>query len=409
MRNRIFAAIICSLLASPAILCLLQDGLSLNLPDWLTSKEAEYLSGDAANDTQMPLSIDAFVGKDLQNTVEEKVGDRVPCKGAAMLGNAALQRSAIMLSNTLFQWDCYQTFYGSSYVYSPEETAVAQIPWQQSKQLSQGVKRFGKRLNEFAGAFPDVAFCVYIPDISQTSSVNPAANLVSAPVNTQDVMRKLSEKIVADNVCVLGTSPYKDTAAYYQDFFKSDHHWNARGALSAYNQLQEALGWDCPLDVGYARVEGPLYSGAYARSSLCLVEDDPIELNYDFSSEVMNGAQGPENGGEHLAYNNASWENKHWQFYDLFYELFPEVEGAGEEHTVLLVSDSFGGALLRPLGMAAQTVACRANMHAAASSEEELRQLVEETNADTVIFVGHAGNYGSFMKRNPNFFDVSQR
>lgn len=75
---------------------------------------------------------------------------------------------------------------------------------------------------------------------------------------------------------------------------------------------------------------------------------------------------------------------------------------------MLLVCDSFGYALLRPLSAGYEEVLCSSALHASSKTDASLAKLVEDCGADTVVFVGHAGNYSSFIKRNPSFFAASQ-
>lgn len=151
-------------------------------------------------------------------------------------------------------------------------------------------------------------------------------------------------------------------------------------------------------------MEGPLYSGAYARNSLCLVTDEPTELAYDFTDVELSKGDTAEGGNEHALYVSADEQNKHWRFYDLFYNSFATVKGTGEGRA-LLVCDSFGFALLRPLATGFAEVACVNSLQATAETDQSLGELLRESGAGTVLFVGDPGNFSTFCERNPQFFE----
>ena len=69
-------------------------------------------------------------------------------------------------------------------------------------------------------------------------------------------------------------------------------------------------------------VDGPNYSGAYARNSLCIVEDTPSRLAYDFESVRLGKDGETESGNEHKLYESATEQNKQRRFYELFYDSF---------------------------------------------------------------------------------------
>lgn len=90
------------------------DKAAIDLPDWLTSADAWYYSGRASNTKVTEnLSIHSFKDKTFQKEFEAAVEGNIPMEACALLGNAFLQREAIVVSNCLFRWGCYPTYYGS--------------------------------------------------------------------------------------------------------------------------------------------------------------------------------------------------------------------------------------------------------------------------------------------------------
>jgi hypothetical protein len=402
-RNTALSVAFCLFLAGPAFMAGVDKAGVFQLPDWATSESAAYLSGGITEaDVKSHLSLKGFSSQKLQKDIEATVGNNIPLKATALLANAGLQRSVIGLSNQMWRFPCYPTFFGSDYVLIPQEHAVAAMPLPAGGATSNALRKFGKSVASFAEKNPDIRCVVYVADISNTSLANPAHSLVSNSLSTNEVAGEIQAG-VAKGVPVVASHTGDDVTSYYQLFFRSDHHWNARGAALAFEDIMQSLGAE-GRDFKFKLLDGPVYSGAYSRNSLCIVDDVPFDIDFDFNQEVMETARGQVDGNQHVVYDDASEQAKHWQFYDLFYELFPHTRSGVGSGNVLLVSDSFGGALVRPFGLAFENVWVRNTLHASSKTEERLSDIVSSCDIDTVIFVGHATNYSSFESRNPRFF-----
>lgn len=409
LRNAVFAGVLCLLFCSPALVGLASWG-GVALPTWLTADDAVYLSGGIATaDPMAAATAEGFASGEFQEEAEAFVGNHVPMKAAALLGSAALQRTAIAASNALFEWDCYPTYYGSDHAYVPFYDAVSAIPNIGNGRLSE-IDVFCHRVLTYAGAHPDQKLRFYVVDMAATSEANPAMKYVSDRMSTKALVQRMEKELSGcSNVEVL-TNCFSDTANYYENYYRSDHHWNAKGAMTAFRMLTSNDVVFGELDrAGFGKVEGPLYSGAYSRNSLCIVEDVPIDFSYPFDRTKLQGGEVWHNGDAHARYFDASWQNKHWQFYDLFYTSFDRIVNErlieeGSDAKGILVADSFGGALMRPLSLCYGEIQATTLLHAAGKSDTKLTSLYDGASNPDVIFVGHPGNYLSFSSRNQVFF-----
>lgn len=399
LQSVLFSGALCLLLCGP--ICLFAaERAGVSLPSWFTAEDATYLSGGVEKtDLFDRQGLREILGGGFREAAETEVGNYIPCKATALLANAVLQRNAIALSNALYQWPCYPTSFGAEYLYIPEQGAVTAWPRSTDPLEDGGLLNLGDQLRAFAADNKGVSVCAYVVDMSATARTNPACPLVSESYTTSQVVDAL-KGCVGDAVTVLGAGS-DSLDDYYGRFFRSDHHWRASEAVRTYNEIAAWAGKD-ELPTATVPVDGPNYSGAYARNSLCIVEDAPSRLAYDFDSVRLEKGGVTENGNEHKLYENATEQNKHWRFYDLFYDSFTHSEGMGGG-SVLLVCDSFGYALLRPLSIGYEKVSCSNALHASSKTDASLAKLIEDCGADTVVFVGHAGNYSSFVKRNPAF------
>lgn len=402
LRSALLSIAFCAFLAGPFLIFAAQNA-SVDLPAWLTSEDASYLSGGIEKtgllESEAPWE---YIGNGFREAAETEIANYIPTKGFALLTNAAIQRGGIAASNAFFQWPCYPTSYGATHVFIPSQNAVAAWPRAVDPLADKGLAKFADKINSFAPKYPHITFLTYVVASSDSASANPARRLVSAAYSANQYAEQLDQ--LAGESCVVLSTPQMDADDYYDRFFRSDHHWRSNGAAEANGQIASALGKATSITPSTAPVEGPCYSGAYSRNSLCIVEDEPTQLSYDFNGILLHKKDASEAGDEHALYRDADQTNKHWRFYDLFYDSFSSVEGLGTG-TALLVSDSFGYALLRPFGTEFEKLECISNLHASVKSDDSLETIIDELNPDAVIFVAHPGNFSSFCSRNPNFFE----
>lgn len=407
IRNTILIVAFCMILIGPFSLWVIQSKMNIHLPDYLTSEEATFLSGGISDVTlKGKISINGFTDKDLQEALEEKVGNFIPAKAKALLTNAYLQRTAISTSNCLFNWDCYPTFYGSNNLVIPAQGSVSIMP-DLEKETIPKLSALCKRLKRFSKENPDMGFRLYIVDYAYTSNTNPAQKYLSHAATTQDVIKYLDNRLKdQENVEVL-TDYSSDLDEFYKYFYRSDHHWNANGVFRAYktlfnnNENVRLLQKD-----GYVDVDGPLFSGSYTRSGLYIVEDKPIDFSYQFDEVDLAEDGIEENGSEHTAYFESSKQRKHWEFYDLYYEDFAKATDNKNKKNALVIADSFGRALLRPISLNYEKVYFYTYMHFADTNNARLQKLISKHDISDVIFVGHSPNYTTFASRHPHFFDT---
>ena len=115
-RSLVFALSFCVFLCGPILLWGAQHIPSLQIPSWLSAEDASYLTG-GTTETRLSecVSIDGFLSEEFQNETNNVIGNNIPAKASAILSIAALQRRGIEASNSLFGFECYPTYYGSSH------------------------------------------------------------------------------------------------------------------------------------------------------------------------------------------------------------------------------------------------------------------------------------------------------
>lgn len=181
-------------LASPCLLLIAQKAIDNGLPSWLTVEDAVMLSGGGEESSlREQLTLHGFKEKRLQKAVETEIGNHIPMKAFALLGNASIQRYAIEQSNLLFSWDAYPAFFGSSRLCDPEADAIVRMPVNEDDILLADASDFAAQLSAFAERHSELDFCVIIADQSDFSATNPAMDLMSSAVTTDQVAAEMAK------------------------------------------------------------------------------------------------------------------------------------------------------------------------------------------------------------------------
>ena len=415
-RDIAFAAIAMAFLSGAIVAGALRL-VGVPLPEWLPSQEATYLSGGVEEShLSENLGFAAFAEKRFQDSFEIEIGNNVPAKAQALLGNAALQRLSIAGGATLFGLDCYPTFFGSSFYYIPSQGALTEMPGVASDYKDGLFVAFAQGIAEAARAYPNCEFVVFAPQRAHSSPLNPVtAHLKSGEVpETVDRAFELGEQAVGDvpdNLAFM-TRGYATLDEYYTEFYRSDHHWNAVGALNAYNDIADRVGlarFDSP---GWTSFDGATYTGAFGRNGLMAVQEPVADTRIDFSGLTLLTRKGEWKPWNHDAYYEAPPLRRHYSFYDLYLDVGNGsimVENPWGSGTALLLSDSYGGALQGYLSEQFATVHVSRELHSNVVSsqisvESRFSRLLDEYDPDVVIIVAELGDMIHLMQECPDDF-----
>lgn len=86
IRDILFSALLCIFLCGPGALWAAQEKLHLDLPSWFTAEDAQYLSGGISKaNVKQNLTVEGFESEKLQEALENKIGNHIPLKAAAIL------------------------------------------------------------------------------------------------------------------------------------------------------------------------------------------------------------------------------------------------------------------------------------------------------------------------------------
>lgn len=361
-------------------------------------------------------TVDSFLSGKFQSQAEKWLSDLVPMRDLTLLASAACQRGCIVLANAPFGFEAYPTHFGSEHVYAPGENSVALAPSFASDKTVAGVGGFLRGLFSYASANPDRRFVVFIPQNSNYSSANPAHPLISDAMTVDSVLAELDLLIgkAPGNVTIL-TRTFHDPHAYHEEYFRTDHHWNALGTIRAYNEIAGTLGLPPHEERALTPVEGYSTTGSYGRNGLMPVKEGvSVEAERNLGITVV-GIDGESKPYGHAGFDEASGAKRVWSsFYDLYYDVIPNgatlINERGEG-AALLLCDSYGASLSRHLAEEYAIVLFSKQLHGSESisgiSEgSRLDALVEENGAGSIFIVAHLDNLASLLDKCPEYFSV---
>lgn len=214
--------------------------LNIPVPSALqTNVERSYLEGRPYTRLPSP-SVGSFLSGDFQDDLESYTADALPLRETLLLGKASLQRLSISQMAALLGYDAYHTFFGSGYLHETEGNRLLAAPARQSKKVLNGLAASVDSINDFVASNPGYTYYFAMPYRSDVLGIGPLAGLVSEPVDAEFLQSRIFSRLSPDITQInLMPSSYEE---FKEDYFKTDHHWNIKGAYKAYCKINEAMG-----------------------------------------------------------------------------------------------------------------------------------------------------------------------
>lgn len=360
LRNILFAGALCLLLCGPALIGLASWG-GVALPSWLTADDAAYLSGGITTaDPMAAATVEGFASGEFQEEAEAAVGNCIPAKAGALLGNAAWQRAAIAASNALFRWDCYPAFYGSAIVVEPSRGRLLEVAEKATEETLAAARDVSRAMASFSERHPDKRLFVYLGPDSMNVDGSPTAPLVSNAL-TYDQVEAIFEDVDGKFTWVSGNVTYDE---FTEQWNRADHHWNILGAYQAYERMAKALGFGDELlePSGLIAYEEPSFRGTFARRGLTTEYRDEI-LDYEFPdypqmSVTIDGSEASMDALLHRKnYEAGIWggnafTSRYAEYFHTDYGLITiENEETESSDDLLIVADSYSNCMERFLAV----------------------------------------------------------
>ena len=378
------------------------ERVGIPLPEELTAGSARYLTGTYAEATDIGgnLSVRGFASKELQNQFETAIENHIPAKASVLLFNAGMERSCISIANAVCGWPCYPTRFESRILYIPECDALGRTPLDFNEEIKSALRETAQGMVDIARDYPDKRFVWYLVGGLENPSISPAYDLVSngmSPEKTADYLEPIFRDV--DNVTVL-YDDYDNLDSYYNDFFRTDHHWKMTGAEKAYNTIASEL--ELPqFSAGLKPIDNYVFSGSTARDGLFPMTEDVFDLDADFSylTEL------DDNKAFYCKFNH----DRFWDVYNsgdpavvsMFHDYYFDgnyysggyMVGGDGDRDAFIISNSYSGDIRPLLGSHYRYLRSFVTFSRNNRMYTPLRDLIEESNPDDVVFVAQPAAY----------------
>ena len=313
-----------------------------------TLENKSYLEGRAYQ--QAPaLDADLLASGTFQSQFERLLADHVPKRNGIMICNASIQRTSIAIANMPFSYPAYPTFLGSDRIVYPSANAVIEAPLDKRNYTTQTLAEGASAWATFAGEYPNLRFFFAIPDRAMSSSASPAHELVSQPADYDYFLSNVFEGF-PDN-CDVANLAQKDSATYFDYFFKTDHHWQTAGAYSAYLEIANLMGFEPVFVRGFPVVYAGPYFGSSDRGGLDVEYSDSVMgIDYDPSDfqVVVNGRSIDKSSlskvfaeDDTRYHKQTRFENVYAAYFHGDYALLEYHNDNIEDGTLLVIGDSY--------------------------------------------------------------------
>ena len=378
--------------------------LGVSLPQWANVGVEESALEGEYHQSRPQLSLSALSSGEFQRQAEAYCADHMPLRNQALIGSATLQRQSAASMAALLGTDCYPTFFGSEYAYVESADALIEIPGKKTDQLDK-LSEFAKGLSSVADRYPDKRFVVLVPEHGPGSDINPLVGLVANPFTSDEAIGVLEDGLAGHDNVFVGTDEgmYASLDDYFEYYYRTDHHWNARGAARVYDAGAVRAG--LPLfEYGADKpIEGIRFSGSHARFGRDLVEERPDDTSATFSDVSIELEDGTVIDGDDHSYFRDRGDAARYMFYECYYTHGEEYTGPGTG-TALLVCDSYGFGLSRIVAKQYAVMHYRDDLYFE-TVEGNLADRIEELDPDDVIIAAALSDYCSQTTRIPDYFD----
>ncbi len=339
------------------------------------------------------LSQQSLAEGDFQDELEQYVADSVPKRDGVLLANAKLQRSVIELANGPFGYNTYPTFFGSSYVYSPVTEGVYEKPKTKLEYSAERIDGFVDKYSALIDDNPEVNWAFCMPDRSGVSTGNPAYGLSSNKADYEYFKENFLDRLPTS--CRVVDASCADAEEFGDLYLQTDHHWNIRGALRAYERVAQAFGKTPTTIDGVTKASSDIFWGAPARVGLSPEGSGDLLFDAVYKrssiSVVVDGKRKKESfldKGYSLGYGNYEKSERFTNMYaDYFHSDFGLIEMTNEDlddgDTLLIVGDSFSDCMERFFAENYKKVYVFDQRH----NKEPLDEFIKSHDIDDAVFL----------------------
>jgi hypothetical protein len=260
----------------------------------------------------------------LRDQLNTAVADQFPLRIGLTEIARTLERGLIASAYSVVSDPIFPASTDSTYFVTRDKTRLLKPPISFSQEIKHEIDLRIENYSELLKANPNINLYVLNIETLEYSKFNPLAEYYGDSDSGRSLNYFLKNKPKNLQFRNFEISSYPE---YEANFFRTDHHWNIRGALQAYRQAYEMLSSNYPeispmVDISKVGTVNDLkFLGSYARGSLYPVIPEPFEyadVSLPEYKTYVNGELNTYGGkGKYLSGNFS--RDKYYNHYSGFY------------------------------------------------------------------------------------------
>ena len=345
--NFLMALIVSVLFLAPLVLIGLKSA-GVQFPEDMGVLPTRLYAESRTLKTPPEFSPEKVQEKKFQDEFESYYSDIIPMRDETLFLDAAVKRFPIHMSNMVFNFPAYPTFYGSKRYYVPDSDSLVFEPVKRDENLVKGAENFCIQLKNLAKEFPNKRFIFCLLPGGAFSLHNPLTQYAEDPLPTDMWADAFINNMSGQPNVFFYTDAksYEDRNSYYKNYFRSDHHWNIRGAARCFEQVFNALGRPLAAPYAFKKADEAPLLGSSSLIGLMPVLDEVEDLIYDPTTVNYIGPDGSIQLYPMHEFEALSPKIKSCLFYSEYFDKLPMYRvintGAGKQGRAMLISDSYG-------------------------------------------------------------------
>ena len=286
----------------------------------------------------------------LQKSLDNALSDQFPLRIDMILLARALERYQIHAAYALMPDPAIPADLDNDYLIMRGEQVFIQYPlpksWVSIRTINDRIENYQQVLKKF----PDINFYIFYLERMAFAPYNPAADYFSGSEKRSSFNYFLENKPGNLGVSTLLLDDYQE---FKKNFFRTDHHWNARGAWQGYQRIYDMLAENYPeispqLQLEEFRtIEGVNFCGSYARRTLVPCQPEPFEVAIvdlpPYRSFIDGEEQPVGNRQEYLSGNfeRELYANHYAQYYGFVEDQITFEFDNGSNRNLLIIGNSY--------------------------------------------------------------------
>ncbi len=228
-----------------------------------------------------PQFFQQFLDQSFQKAVNDAAMDQFPYRIKLISTAGALQRAQIHTAYMIFKDPAIPASLDTDYLIMRDEPVFIQYPVPFSYVSRSTIDKRVQNYRELIKSYPDKNFFIFYLERMAFAPYNPAVDFFPEADSGASFNYFIDSKPENLIVSSLRLESYPD---HKENYFRTDHHWNIRGAWQGYSIIYDMLAEHFP-DISpklelqeFQVIEGAAFCGSYTRRTRVPCTPEPFEV-----------------------------------------------------------------------------------------------------------------------------------